>query len=43
MLGEQGQLMPIYEKAKQRAAEREAAVSKKNLKNLATVDDIHNS
>ncbi|XP_011208915.1 ubiquitin carboxyl-terminal hydrolase isozyme L5 [Bactrocera dorsalis] len=28
MLGEQGQLMPIYEKAKQRAAEREAAVSK---------------
>uniref|UniRef100_W8BQH6 Ubiquitin carboxyl-terminal hydrolase n=1 Tax=Ceratitis capitata TaxID=7213 RepID=W8BQH6_CERCA len=28
MLGEQGQLMPIYEKAKQRAVEREAAASK---------------
>ncbi|XP_054736181.1 ubiquitin carboxyl-terminal hydrolase isozyme L5 [Anastrepha obliqua] len=28
MLGEQGQLMPIYEKAKERAVEREAATSK---------------
>jgi len=28
MLGEQGQLMPIYEKAKQRALEREAAATK---------------
>lgn len=30
MLGEQGQLLPIYEKAKQRATEREAAAAKKN-------------
>ncbi|XP_036340564.1 ubiquitin carboxyl-terminal hydrolase isozyme L5-like isoform X1 [Rhagoletis pomonella] len=28
MLGEQGQLVPLYEKAKQRAVEREAAASK---------------
>ncbi|XP_037941473.1 ubiquitin carboxyl-terminal hydrolase isozyme L5 [Teleopsis dalmanni] len=30
MLGEQGQLMPIYEKAKQRAMERETASTKNN-------------
>lgn len=30
MLGEQGQLLPIYEKAKQRAVEREAAATKPN-------------
>lgn len=30
MLGEKGQLMPIYEKAKQRAMEREAAVATKS-------------
>lgn len=29
MLGEQGQLLPIYEKAKQRALERETAMANK--------------
>lgn len=29
MLGETGQLLPIYEKAKQRALEREQKMSKK--------------
>lgn len=29
MLGEQGQLLPIYEKAKQRALERENAITNK--------------
>lgn len=34
MLGEQGQLLPIYEKAKQRALERETAMANKAKWNL---------